>query len=110
MAKLVVNEFDIRINDTRTSDGGTSENTFCKIALLRQVSETELICYVYLYCSYCQSWMLFLLNLSTLGCGLAMGYSPVILPQLADPNKSLYLNTDAGAWFGESTMINCGIN
>lgn len=41
------------------------------------------------------------MNISTLGCGLAMGYSAVILPHLKDPYMPLYLDENEGAWFGK---------
>lgn len=35
------------------------------------------------------------------GCGMPIGYSAILLPQLLESNGTLHINTETGSWIGE---------
>lgn len=42
--------------------------------------------------------------LSTAGCGMPIGYSAILLPQLKSANDSLSIDENMGSWIGKITL------
>lgn len=44
--------------------------------------------------------------LSAAGCGMPIGYSAILLPQLKNTNDSLHIDDTMGSWIGNLIYLN----
>lgn len=43
--------------------------------------------------------------LTTASCGMPIGYSAILLPQLQFTNSSMHIDEETGSWIGESLIL-----